>query len=74
MLAVRIPQALEKRLELLSKKNERSKSYYIRKALESFLDGEEERQIALQAYDDYLKSGKKIHSLEDVLKENDLEA
>jgi RHH-type rel operon transcriptional repressor/antitoxin RelB len=74
MLAVRIPQALEKRLELLSKKNERSKSYYIRKALESFLDGEEERQIALEAYDDYLKSGKKIHSLEDVLKENDLEA
>lgn len=72
MLAVRIPQPLEQRLDRLSKKNERSKSYYVRKALESFLDAEEEKHMAQKAYEDYRASGKKIHALEDVLKENAL--
>jgi RHH-type rel operon transcriptional repressor/antitoxin RelB len=72
MLAVRLPKNLEARLEHLSQQSERSKSYYVKKALEKFLDEEEERQIALKAYEAYVKSGKKFHSFEDVMKENGL--
>jgi RHH-type rel operon transcriptional repressor/antitoxin RelB len=72
MLAVRLSKTLESRLERLSQQSERSKSYYVKKALEKFLDEEEERQIALKAYEDYVKSGKKFHSFEEVMKENGL--
>ena len=43
-----------------------------KKALEKFLDEEEEKAIAAKAYESYLKSGKKVHSFEDVMKENGL--
>ena len=72
MLAVRLPKNIEERLERLAKLADRSKSYFVKKALEKFLEEEEEKQIALQAYEDYLKSGKKVHRFEDILKENDL--
>ena len=72
MLAVRIPQSLEQPLERLSQKKERSKSYYVRKVLESFLAHEEEKQIAHKAYEAYQVSGGKVYTLEDVLKENGL--
>lgn len=72
MLAVRVSKDLESRLEALAKKSERSKSYYVKKALEQFLEEEEERQIALDAYNDYVKSGKRVHSFENVMKANEL--
>ena len=38
MIAVRLPKELENELERVSKDTQRSKSYYIRKALEQFLE------------------------------------
>lgn len=72
MLAVRLSKILETRLENLARNHERSKSYYVKKALEKFLDEEEEKAIAAKAYEAYIKSGKKVHSFEDVMKENGL--
>lgn len=72
MLAVRISKELETRLDRLAKSADRSKSYYVKKALEKFLEEEEERQIAQKAYESFVQSGKAVHSFEDVMKENGL--
>ena len=72
MLAVRLSKDLEARLERLATSADRSKSYYVKKALEKYLEEEEERQIAQKAYEAYLKSGKKTHSFEEVMKRNGL--
>ena len=72
MLAVRISKELEDRLNRIAQSADRSKSYCVKKALERYLEDEEERQIAEKAYAAYLKSDKKTHSFEDVMKENGL--
>lgn len=47
MLAVRLPEKLEERLADLSDQTHRSKSYYVKQALEDFLDEHEEHLLAL---------------------------
>ena len=47
MLAVRLPDILEERLSLLAKKTHRSKSYYVKQAIQDFLDEQEDHLIAL---------------------------
>ncbi len=47
MLAVRLPDQLDSRLVSLSKKTGRSKSYYVRKAVETFLEDEEDYLLAV---------------------------
>jgi RHH-type rel operon transcriptional repressor/antitoxin RelB len=47
MLAVRLPEKLEERLSTLAEQTHRPKSYYVKQALESFLDDYEDRLIAL---------------------------
>ncbi len=42
MLALRLSEQTEKRLENLSQRTGRSKSYYARKAIEDFLEDEED--------------------------------
>lgn len=64
MLAIRLPKELEDQLEELAKTTKRSKSYYVREALEQYLED----------YSDYLKAvavlekNKKIYTLEEVKK------
>ena len=53
MINVRAPE-LESRLDNLSKKTGRTKSYYVKAALESFLDEQEEVQIAMKRIEDKL--------------------
>ncbi len=74
MLAVRLSKELELRLSTLSSKTNRPKSFYVKRALEKMLEEEEERYLALQAYETFLESGKKTTSFDDVMRENDLEA
>lgn len=45
--AVRIPSGLEDRLEKLAKKIGRTKNYYIRKALEQYLEDSEDYLLAV---------------------------
>ena len=47
MLAVRISEKLEERLSHLAEQTHRSKSYYVKQALESFLDEQEAHLLAL---------------------------
>ena len=47
MLAVRLPADLEKRLSRLVEQTHRSKSYYVKLAIQDFLDEQEEHLIAL---------------------------
>ncbi|AIK95671.1 type II toxin-antitoxin system RelB family antitoxin [Candidatus Odyssella acanthamoebae] len=68
MLAVRLPASLEKRLADLSLKTKRSKSYYVKKALEDFLEDQEELQEAVAAYEEFLASGRKGSTLEEMKK------
>ena len=47
MLAVRLPEQLESRLSQLSEETHRSKSYYVKQALENFLADCEDRLLAI---------------------------
>ena len=53
-IAVRLNPQLEKRLERLAKCTGRSKSLYIRRALEEYLDEQEDYLIALQRLEENL--------------------
>ena len=44
MLAVRLPDLLEERLSHLAKQTHRSKSYYVKQAIQDFLDEQEEKE------------------------------
>ena len=47
MLAVRLPKELEAKLEKVSNETHRSKSYYIRTALEQYLEDREDYLLAV---------------------------
>lgn len=64
MLAVRIPKELEDQLEELAKTTKRSKSYYVREALEQYLEDYSDYLRAIAA----LEKSKKIYTLEEVEK------
>jgi len=53
-IAVRLNPQLEMRLERLARRTGRSKSLYIRRALEEFLDEQEDYLIALQRLEENL--------------------
>jgi RHH-type rel operon transcriptional repressor/antitoxin RelB len=48
MIAVRLPENLEKKLEQLAAKTNRTKSYYMRKALEEYLEDEADYLLAIE--------------------------
>jgi RHH-type rel operon transcriptional repressor/antitoxin RelB len=66
MLTLRLPTEMEKRLSTLAKETHRTKSYYVKRALEEFLDDQEDYLLGVASYEDYLKSGKKSISLEEL--------
>lgn len=68
MLAIRLPEAVEKRLEILAEKTGRTKTYYVREAVISHLEALEDIYLALER----LEKPVKRWSLEDLEKEVDL--
>ena len=64
MLSIRLPQKLEEKLEAIALKEERPKSYIIRKALERYLEDLEDYSEAL----DILNSSSKIYTNEEATK------
>ncbi len=72
MHTVRLPVGLSQRLTLLSKATKRTKSHFIREALERTLEDLEDAYLAETAYEEFLKSGEKAISLEDVERDIDL--
>lgn len=69
MFSVRLDAALEKRLEKLSKKTGRSKSYYAKQALQEFLDDREDYLAAIAV----LERNEPTMSLENLRKKLGLE-
>jgi RHH-type rel operon transcriptional repressor/antitoxin RelB len=72
MLAVRLPEEIEKRLEKLAKSTGRTKTFYVREAILEYLDDLEDIYLAEQRLI-ALRAGKSTTvSLEKLLKENGL--
>jgi len=50
VLSLRIPKTLNDKLEAITKKTDRAKSYLVRKALEEYLEDLEDYLIAFERY------------------------
>ncbi|MCP4115128.1 MAG: TraY domain-containing protein [Desulfobacteraceae bacterium] len=68
MLSVRLPEDLEKRLNFLAKKTNRTKSFYALEALRRHLEDMEDLYLAEKAHEDFIVSGEKALTTEDVEK------
>ena len=66
MLALRLDEKLEERLEKLADKTGRTKTWYARKAIETYLDDIEDAALAAAAYEEDILEGKASSSLEEV--------
>lgn len=73
MLAIRLPEDLEKRLDALAKLTGRTKSFYARQAIEQHLDDLEDIYLAEQRLTDIRAGRTQTIPLEDVLKRYGLE-
>ena len=47
MLAIRLPQSIETRLDKLAERTSRTKTYYVRLAIEQFLEDQEDYLLAV---------------------------
>ena len=68
MLAIRLPDEIEKRLDILAKKTGRTKTYYVREAVIDHLEELEDIYLSLER----LEKPAKRWSLEDLEKNIDL--
>lgn len=75
-VSANIPAELGEMLDKVSRAEERSKSYYIKKGLEQLLrdrlEDLEDYQDAKQAHDEFIASGEKAVPFEDMRKELNL--
>jgi RHH-type rel operon transcriptional repressor/antitoxin RelB len=71
MLAIRLPDEIEKRLEELARKTGRTKSYYVRQAILEYLEDMEDYYLA----EERLKSFNEANTipLEEIMKRYGLE-
>jgi RHH-type rel operon transcriptional repressor/antitoxin RelB len=72
VIAIRIPQDLEARLERLAKRTGRTKTYYVREAIVEHLDDLEDRYLAEQELAS-IRAGAKTYSIEELRTELGLE-
>jgi RHH-type rel operon transcriptional repressor/antitoxin RelB len=68
MLAIRLPEEIEKRLDALAKQTGRTKSYYVREAILEHLDDLEDLYIAEKRLADIRAGRSTTVSLEEVMK------
>jgi len=71
MLAVRLSDDIEKRLEKLAKKTGRTKSYYVRQAILEYLEDLEDYYLAEERLKSFDES--KTIPLEEITKQYDVE-
>jgi RHH-type rel operon transcriptional repressor/antitoxin RelB len=72
MLAIRLPEEVEKRLEDLARRTGRTKSYYAREAILEHIDDLEDLYLAEEVYARFLRGEEKTISLEEFMKDYDL--
>jgi len=72
MLAVRLPQSIEKRLEKLARRTGRTKTYYVREASLEHLDDLEDLYLAERALERVQSGEERTIPLKDVIKRHGL--
>lgn len=70
MIAVRLPAAIEKRLDRLAKRTGRAKSFYVREALLNHLEDLEDIYIAEKRLEDLRAGRSHTVPLEEVMREH----
>jgi RHH-type transcriptional regulator, rel operon repressor / antitoxin RelB len=73
MLAIRLPQSIEKRLEKLARRTGRAKTFYVRQAILEHLDDLEDLYQAERTLDRIPSGEQQTIPLEDALKWHSLE-
>jgi RHH-type rel operon transcriptional repressor/antitoxin RelB len=73
MLAIRLPQSVEKRLEKLARRTGRTKSFYAREAIVQHLEDLEDLYLAERALERIRNGEDDTIPLEDVLKRHGME-
>ncbi len=73
MLAIRLPESIEKRLEKLAKRTGRTKTFYVREAILQHLDELEDLYLAERSLDRIRSGEASTIPLEDVVKRHALE-
>jgi RHH-type rel operon transcriptional repressor/antitoxin RelB len=73
MLAIRLPQAIEKRLETLARRTGRTKSYYVREAILQHLEDLEDMYLAERALERIRNDEEPTIPLGDVIKRHGVE-
>jgi RHH-type rel operon transcriptional repressor/antitoxin RelB len=71
--SIRLPEAIEARLEHLAAQTGRSKKFYVMQAIENQLDDLEDLYLAEQRLIEIRAGRSKTHSLEEVMKRYGLE-
>ena len=69
MLAIRLPEEIEARLENLAKATGRTKTFYAREAILEYLEDMEDLYLAEQVLADIQAGRSKTYTLEEVKKE-----
>ncbi len=73
MLAIRLPQSIEKRLEKLARRTGRTKSFYVREAILEHLDDLEDLYLAEEALERIRRGEERTISLQDALRRHGVE-
>ncbi len=73
MLAIRLPQSVEKRLERLARRTGRTKTFYVREALLEHLEDLEDLYLAESALERVRTGETQTIPLKDVMKRHGLE-
>ena len=73
MLAIRLPQSIEIRLERLARRTGRTKTYYVREALLEHLEDIEDMYLAERALDRIRSGEERTIPLKDVIKRRSVE-
>jgi len=73
MLAIRLPQSVEKRLENLARRTGRTKTFYAREAILQHLEDLEDMYLAERALERIRNGQDDTIPLKDVLKRHDME-
>jgi RHH-type rel operon transcriptional repressor/antitoxin RelB len=73
MLAIRLPQSIEKRLEKLARRTGRTKTYYVREAILEHLEGLEDMYLAERALERIRSGEEETIPLKDALKRHGLQ-
>jgi len=68
MLAIRLPQSIEKRLEKLARRTGRTKTFYVREAILEHLDDLEDLYLAEKSFDRIQKGEEQTVPLKELLK------